>query len=108
MAIAMAKVTAVWCREQSRPGPKGENHSPAEIAKWLCSKDGHQYFRSVYVTGGRGPHGLVCESNGTSGLRFFGMDLVEDLLKAGDCVVAEVEGEGFQLWVHSTGDDGDS
>jgi|SRR5882672_2513960 len=104
LAIALAKATALWCKEQPQRGPKNEDPSRTKTAQWLCGKEGHQYLRSVYVTGGRGPHALVCQSNETSRLRFFGSDLVDAMLKDRACMVAEFDGETYKLWPDNTGD----
>jgi hypothetical protein len=68
-----------------------------ESVGWLCSGRRLAYFRSVYVNGAKGRHGLVCENNGTAALKYFGMDLVATVLRAGSCVSAEFNGSAFEL-----------
>lgn len=91
----ISKATSFWCWTANR-GTDGKK-SNAETVGWLCERHKLRYFRNVYVTGARGPHGLVCEDNGTSRLKYFGVDLVEAILKSGSCVSAELEGTEYRL-----------
>src|SRR5689334_3238124 len=69
LAAAMSKAVDSWCSVAGKSSKSG-------ASSWLCHGNNPVYFRSVYVTGSKGPHGLVCENNGTSALKYFGMDLV--------------------------------
>jgi hypothetical protein len=53
----------------------------------------------VYINGARGRHGLICEDNGISTLKYLGMDLVADVLEDGSCVPAEFDGSVYELYI---------
>src|SRR5262245_25727175 len=63
LATQMSKAVVAWC-SSDRSGTR------AVAVGWLCRGEKLVYFRSVYLNGEKGPHGLVCESNGTSALRY--------------------------------------
>jgi hypothetical protein len=92
LARAMSSAVVAWCSA-------GRNESGERAASWLCRGQKLVYFRSVYVSGGKGAHGLVCEDNGTSSLRYFGMDLVADVIGDRSCVPAEFDGSRYELYV---------
>lgn len=71
-----------------------------ETVPWLCSGR-LVYLRSVYVNGARGRHGLVCANDGTSTLKYFGTDLVAEVVAHGSCVRAEFDGNTYKLHVES-------
>jgi hypothetical protein len=99
LATEMSKAVVSWC-SSDRGKPK------VDVASWLCRGEKLTYFRSVYVSGGKGPHGLVCESSGISTLVFFGIDLVTEVVADGLCVAAEREyGSLYKLRVDKDGDD---
>jgi hypothetical protein len=64
LATEMSKAVVSWC-SSDRSGPR------ADAVSWLCRGEKLVYFRSVYINGEKAPHGLVCENNGTSTLRYF-------------------------------------
>jgi hypothetical protein len=101
LAAAMSKAVDSWCsaaRQMSKPG----------ASSWLCRKQKLAYFRSVYVTGTKGGHGLVCEGNGTSTLKYFGVDLVNDVVTGGSCVLAEFDGTVYRLYAENIDSDEDA
>jgi len=106
MAREMSAAVLVWC-EQFRD-PNGDS-SPPKQHQWLCGTYRLEYFRGVYVTGDRGPRGLVCERSGTTELRYFGQDLVNDLLEDGSCVAAHRSSKAtYELYVPVKTHDGDA
>ncbi|MBV6417316.1 MAG: hypothetical protein CMLOHMNK_01963 [Steroidobacteraceae bacterium] len=63
------------------------------------------YFRSVYINGERGSHGLVCEDYDSSTFKYLGMDLVAESIADGSCVPAErYSGSEYELYVEGVGD----
>lgn len=46
---------------------------------------------------------MVCEDNGTSSLKYFGVDLVATIIEDGSCVSAEFDGTAYQLHFGSVG-----
>jgi len=100
-SAAVSKAVRSWCSGADRERVANSNESNAETVGWLCAKNELRYFRSVYVNGGKGPHILVCEDNGTSGLKYFGTDLVADVLEGGVCVSAEFNGTTYELYFNS-------
>ena len=96
LATTMSKAVVSWCSSY-------RNESEADLVSWLCRGDKLVYFRSVYVNGAKGRHGLVCENNGTSTLKYFGMDLVADVVADGSCVQAEFDGSVYELYVERFG-----
>jgi hypothetical protein len=97
LAGGMSKAVGSWCSTADRRRVAGSGKANAETVGWLCGRDNLRYFRNVYVTGTKGPHGLVCESNGTSSLRYFGVDLVNESIEFGSCVPAALRGTVYQL-----------
>ena len=75
---------------------------------WLCAPPHHQYLRNVYLNGTKGPHGLVCNDAGLFKLKYFGVDLVADVLNDHTCLNLEYDGRAFHVVVaqaRSGGDD---
>jgi hypothetical protein len=106
LASSMSKAVTLWC---STPPPRTSASSDEDDPlKWLCQGKKPEYFRNVYVNGQRGRHGLVCKSNGTSSLRYFGVDLVASVLEDESCVAAEYDGEEYTLYFKDGGREGDS
>jgi hypothetical protein len=107
LAAAMSKAVGLWCLTADRRRVADSGKSNSETVEWLCERHKLHYFRNVYVTGTRGPHGLVCEDSGTSSLKYFGVDLVTQLIEYGSCVPAELDGTAYQLHFESvnTGSD---
>jgi hypothetical protein len=101
LAAAMSRAAGSWCSSADRHRVADSRKSNAETVGWLCGKHKLRYFRNVYVTGGRGPHGLVCEDNGTSNLKYFGVDLVAAIIEEGSCVPAECDETAYQLHFES-------
>jgi hypothetical protein len=97
LAAAMSKAVGLWCSTEDRHRVAESGKSNAETVEWLCGRHQLRYFRNVYVTGARGPHGLVCEDVGTSSLKYFGVDLTKDSIEFGSCVPAEWDGTAYQL-----------
>ena len=89
-AAAAAKAVRAWCSGADR-----------DSGGWLYAKKELRYFRSVYVNGDKGPHMLVCEDNGTSSLKYFGVDLVDGLIEEGACVSVEFNGTTYELYFNS-------
>ena len=69
----------------------------ANVSKWLCQNNKLNYFRSVYVNGNKGAHGLVCEENSSDFFKYFGVDLVPIVLNEGDCISANFDGKNYEL-----------
>jgi hypothetical protein len=98
LAAAMSKVVVSWCSsDRSEPD--------SDAVRWLCRGQELVYFRNVYVNGVKGSHGLVCENNGTSALKYFGVDLAADVATDGSCVRAKFDGSVYELYVGEVGDD---
>ena len=97
----MSKTVRSWCSSADRERTADSNEANAKTVGWLCAKHKLRYFRSVYVNGDKGPHGLVCEDNGTSRLKYFGTDLVAEVVEGGECVPAEFDGAAYQLQFES-------
>jgi hypothetical protein len=95
LAAAMFRAVESWCSKAGRT--PDEHEAKAETVSWLCGGQKLSYFRSVYVTGTVGSHGLVCENNGTSTLKYFGTDLVDEVVGDGSCVLAELDGTTYRL-----------
>jgi hypothetical protein len=75
------------------------------VKSWLCAKNKLNYFRSVYVTGSKGPHGLICEASGSSFFKYLGTDLLEQVTEEGSCVVAEFDGEKYELVIQESSEE---
>jgi hypothetical protein len=54
-----------------------------EVSTWLCRGQELSYFRSVYINGDKGRHGLVCESYDASTFKYFGLHLVAESMAEG-------------------------
>ena len=91
LATAMSKAVVAWCSsERSAPG--------SDAVSWLCRGANLVYFRSVYINGERGPHGLVCEDLHASTFKYLGLDLVAQSIADGSCVPAErYSGSEYEL-----------
>lgn len=100
-SAAVSKSVRSWCSGPDRGKVANSNESHAETVGWLCAKTKLRYFRSVYVNGDKGPHMLVCEDNGTSSLKYFGVDLVDGLIEEGACVSVEFNGTTYELYFNS-------
>jgi hypothetical protein len=98
LAAAISKAVRSWCSGADREDLANRNKLNVETLGWLCGKNKLRYFRSVYVNGEKGPHVLVCEDNGTSSLKYFGVDLVADVIEEGACVPAEFNGAAYELY----------
>ena len=97
LAGAMSRAVGSWCLTADRNRVADTSKSSGSTVGWLCGRHKLRYFRSVYVTGARGSHGLVCEDNGTSSLKYFGLDLVASVIEDGSCVPAVFDGTEYQL-----------
>ncbi|MCP5146349.1 MAG: hypothetical protein H6978_16180 [Gammaproteobacteria bacterium] len=82
LARSMSKAVSEWCSTDSG-GPE------AEAVGWLCQHTKAMYFRSVYINGERGFHGLVCRTMDSPRFKYVGMDVVEESLVDGECVPVE-------------------
>jgi hypothetical protein len=101
LSAAMSQAVRVWCSSANRERMTDSNTANADIVSWLCANHKLRYFRKVYVTGARGSRALVCEDNGTSSLKYFGTDLVAEIVEAGKCVPAEFDGTRYELQLES-------
>ena len=106
LSAAMSEAVASWCSAAAEE-PSRDDSEP-EPSSWLCLGQERSYFRSVYINGKKGRHGLVCENHYASSFKYFGMDLVFDVLADRTCVVAEFNGEAYELYVESSHADDDS
>ncbi len=97
LARQLSKAVVAWCSSADREPVAASDEANAATVGWLCGQHRLRYFRSVYVTGPKGPHALVCEDNGTSSLKYFGIDLVAEVIADGACVPAEFDGSVYQL-----------
>lgn len=97
LSAAMSEAVESWCSVRV---PSGSD-SKREAFAWLCLGKEPSYFRSVYINGNKGPHGLVCENVDLSTYKYLGVDLVADLVADGTCVGAEFVGETYELHVES-------
>ena len=86
-----------WCSSADREQLANSTPANAETVGWLCANRKLRFYRSVYVTGDKGPHVLVCEDYGPSSLKYFGMDMVSSIVTHGGCVPAEFDGTAYQL-----------
>lgn len=104
LSATVSKAVRSWCSGADRERVANSNKSTAESVGWLCAKKKLRYFRSVYVNGALGPHVLVCEDNGTSSLKYFGIDLVADVLGEGVCVRADFNGTTYEFYFDNVND----
>ena len=82
LVAEMSKAVTAWCSsEHSAPG--------FDAVSWLCRGGSLTYYRNVYISGERGPHGLVCDDYGSSTFRYLGMDLAAESIGRGSCVRVE-------------------
>jgi len=106
LAGQMSVAVRAWC-DQFRDSNR--NAAPPTQHRWLCGDHRLEYFRGVYVTGNRGPRGLICEKSGTTDLQYFGLDLVNDLLEDGSCVTAHRSSKDtYELFVPAETQGGDA
>ena len=77
----------------------------SHVNTWLCAKNKLNYFRSVYVTGSKGSHGLVCEASASNFFKYLGTDLLEQVIENSSCVVAEFDGEKYELVIQESGEE---
>jgi hypothetical protein len=91
---AMSKAVAASCSSDSIV-------PAANAGSWLCLGAKLTYFRSVYIDGRNGPHGLVCEDYDLPTFMYLGVDLVVDAVASGSCVRAEFDGSRYEVvgWV---------
>jgi hypothetical protein len=94
---AVSKAVRSWCSSADRPRVAHRNESSANTVDWLCAKHKLRYFRSVYINGDKGPHVLVCQDNGISESKYFGIDLVTELIGEGTCVATAFDGTDYVL-----------
>jgi len=106
LATLMSKAVISWCAKFSQN--VATTSEANDDLGWLCRGQRLAYFRSVYVNGEKGRHGLVCEANGTTSLKYFGIDLVADLIEGESCVSAEFDGEKYSLYFKDRGVDSDA
>jgi hypothetical protein len=104
LSAAMSKAVDSWC---STARESSTNGSKPKVSTWLCDGRELSYFRSVYINGDKGRHGLVCESYDADTFEYFGLDLVDENLADGTCVVAEFNGEAYELYFESDNGEGD-
>jgi hypothetical protein len=63
------------------------------------------YFRSVYINGELGSHGLVCQDLDEPTFKYLGMDLVADSIADASCVPVErYYGTEYELYLEGVGD----
>jgi hypothetical protein len=67
------------------------------VPAWLCSRPHLRYLIDVYLNGAKGTHGLVCDDGGTFELKYFGVDLVADLISDHTCLNLEYDGKAFHV-----------
>lgn len=67
------------------------------VPAWLCGRPHHRYLISVYLSGAKGPHGLVCEDVGLFKLKYFGVDLVAGLISDHTCLSVECDDKVFHV-----------
>ena len=104
LSAAMYKAVDSWCSAAARDSSSEESRPEA----WLCRGQELSYFRSVYINGEKGRHGLVCENYDASTFKYFSLDLVAEGVADGTCVPAEFDGEAYELYVESDSADGDA
>jgi len=97
MSGAVSKAVRSWCSSADRPRVAQSKESNANTVDWLCAKHTLRYYRSVYINGDKGPHVLVCKDEGISRSRYFGIDLVTELIGEGVCVPAAFDGTDYVL-----------
>jgi len=97
LASAMSQAVATWCSSK---------HGAAEsdALSWLCAGGNLVYFRSVYINGDKGPHGLVCEHYDGHAFRYLGLDLAAESVADHSCVPAASDGSRYELVVDEVGD----
>jgi hypothetical protein len=106
MAAAIGNAVKSWCSSPERSQFAGKGEANSKTVEWLCGRQKLHYFRSIYITGEKGPHGLVCGEG--SSYRYLGVDFVNESIKYGGCVPAESEEKKtYQLYfdVVNTGDE---
>jgi hypothetical protein len=98
LSTAMSKAVVAWCSSERR-APE------ADAVSWLCGGTNLVYFRSVYINGERGSHGLVCQDLDAPTFKYLGMDLVADSIADGSCVPVErYYGSEYELYLEGVGD----
>jgi hypothetical protein len=97
LVAAISKAVVAWCAsDRGAPEP--------EAVGWLCRGENLVYFRSVYINGKRGSHGLVCTDYDTATFKYLGMDLVVESIADGSCVPAErYSGSEYKLYLEEVG-----
>jgi hypothetical protein len=104
MVIAISKAVSLWCGSSERSRFVNKSEANANTAQWLCGSAKIHYFHNVYITGAKGVHGLVCRDE----YKYVGIDMVNDSIKDGSCVVADTEEKNlYRLYLGdvNTGDE---
>jgi hypothetical protein len=96
LAAAMYKAVSSWCSTADRHRIADAGGANAETVGWLCGSQKLHYFRSVYITGEKGSHGLTCENK----YKYMGVDMVNESIEHGSCVPAELDSDEktYQLY----------
>jgi hypothetical protein len=107
MATGIESAVHSYCKSTSK-GPTAAASSPtASQSGWLCTSR-HLYLRNVYLNGTKGNHGLVCDDTGLLKLRFIGVDLAAEQVKAHTCMPVAFDGSVFQVALSSDLNHGDT
>jgi hypothetical protein len=99
LAAAMSNAVDSWC--STADGASYPDQATADALSWLCRKEELSYFRSIYINGSKGRHGLVCE---TFDAKYLGMDLITESVANGSCVPAEFDGSVYELYIQPVSD----
>jgi hypothetical protein len=74
------------------------NVKPSDLSEtvgWLCGSEKLHFYRSIYLTGAKGAHAVVCENDS----KYMGIDMVNELIEFGACVPAQSEeNKAYQLY----------
>jgi hypothetical protein len=98
LSAKVSRAVRSWCSSEDRQRLANTTPANSDTVDWLCANQKLRYYRSIYINGHKGPYVLVCEDNGTSSLKYFGVDLVADMITGGACVPAELDGTAYQLY----------
>jgi hypothetical protein len=102
LTAMMFKSVGAWCVTADRRRIEDSGGANAETVSWLCGRNKLRYYRSVYITGSKGTHGLICENSGFSYIRYVGIDLAKDGVDDGQCVTAESDGAAYHVYFEGT------
>ena len=108
MAVGMESAVHSYCKANAKGLTAGAGSPDASPSGWMCTASRHHYLRNVYLNGTGGNHGLVCDDAGIFKLRYIGVDLVAEQLKAYTCVPVEFDGSAFQVISSSGPNHGDT